>query len=212
MTYFQWLTIIVSVAGAIAAWIAFIFQRLKTRQDRAIEMGRKWSDLAKERGVFWSELRKAYDKFRSENPHAPESLDELIDAAGLPPDLFPRNGRDLFHWPSESASKLGPDKRLMWIFVSQVYPPRDNRDGEVTDYSSVDFTSAVHFHRARGAHAHFWKNWAAVFSTSYLCRHYTSARRLVAVLCWLELALVQWTQDPGEGKTILFRFAQKLSQ
>ena len=212
MTNFQWLTMAVSLAGAVASWTAFVFQRVKIRQDRAIEMGQKWSALRGKRELFWTTLRDAYGKFRSMSPRAPESLDALITAAGVPPDLYPRNRRDLRHWPNESASKLGPDQRLMWEFVSQVYPPRQGRDGNVTDYSSIGTGRAVLFHEARGAHAHFWKDWAAVMPMSYLCRHYASARLLVILLCWLETALVQWTQDGSEGKTALFRFAQKVSE
>ena len=211
MTDFQWLTMGVSVTGAIASWAAFVFQRVKTRDDRAIEMGQKWSELGAKRELFWTALREAYRGYMAAVPHAPESLDALIGAAGVPPDLYPRNGRDLRLWPNENASRLGADQRLMWEFVSLVYPPRQGRDGKVTDFSSIGQQLAAQFHEARGAHAHFWKSWASVSSMRHLRRQYASARLQVILLCWLEIALVQWTQDAGEGNTPLFRFAQKVS-
>jgi len=212
MTGFEWLAMGVSVTGAVASWGAFVFQRVKTRDDRTIEMGQKWSELGVKRELFWTALREAYCNFRNDNPYAPESLDALIGAAGAPPDLYPRGGRDLRLWPNENASKLGTDQRLMWEFVSQVYPSQQGQQGKITDYSSISPQLAIQFHEARGAHAHFWKNWASVVSMRYLCRHYASARLQVVLLCWLEIALVHWTQDAGEGKTPLFRFAQKVSR
>ncbi len=58
MTDYQWLTMAVSVTGAVASWSAFVFQRVKTRQDRAIELQQKWSELGAKRELFWTTLRE----------------------------------------------------------------------------------------------------------------------------------------------------------
>jgi hypothetical protein len=172
----------------------------------------KYTELAKSRETFWTLLRHAYSKFSEDHPNAPQPLEALIRAAGVPPDLFPRDGRDLRLWSAENASTLGPDQRLLWAFASLIYVPRENRSGKVTDYSIIPTPEAESFHNARGDLARFWNTWVLSLTMEYLCERYRAATDQLIMLSWLEIALVQWTQDQGEGKTALFRLVQELNR
>lgn len=210
----EW-SIVASWVGAIAAWIGsavVLLAERRRRQERAAEMAQKYSELAGDRETFWTALRDAYSRYRQSCPHAPEQLESLIRAAGVPHDLAPRKGRDLRQWPAENAGKLGPDQRIIWEFVSIVYPARQGRQGYVSDYSFITLANAKAFHQARGNLARFWNAWVPSLSMKYLFKHYTSACDQLAMLSWLEIALIQWTEDQGEGKVALFMLAQKLSQ
>ena len=202
-----------SVAGAIAAWAAvavMLFAEFRRRTERRVEMDQKYADLAASRETFWTALREAYARFHDSHPQAPEKLENLINAAGLPSDLVPRDGRDLFLWPTEHAHELGPDQRLLWGFSSQIYPPRENRQGRVTDFSLIARDQSETFHNARGDLARFWHTWVPSMKMNYLRERHASAKDQVILLTWLELALIQWTKDAGEGKMPLFRFAKEL--
>lgn len=202
-----------SIVAAIASWAAvavILFAEFRRRTERRVEMDQRYADLAASRDTFWTTLREAYAQFRDSHPQAPENLENLIIAAGLPPDVVPRNGRDLRLWPTEHVHELGPDQRLLWGFSSQVYPSRENRQGRVTDFSLIARPQAEAFHSARGGLARFWHTWVPSMKMKYLCERHTSAKDQLILLTWLEIALTQWTNDGGEGKVPLFRLAKEL--
>jgi hypothetical protein len=91
-----------------------------------------------------------------------------------------------------------------------VYPARQGRQGQVSDYSFIASANAKPFHEARGNLARFWNAWVPSMSMRYLRKSYTPARDQLVMLAWLEIALVQWTEDPGEGKVALFKLAKEL--
>jgi len=175
-------------------------------------MDQKYNDLASSREIFWTALREAYIRFRQEQTQSPVSLEALIQAVGNPIDLLSRKGRDLRLWPAENTSKLGSDQRLLWNFVSLIYPARQDRQGKISNFSFIAKESSEAFHKARGDLARFWNAWVPSLKMRYLCKRYKAAREQLILLCWLEIALLQWTQEPGEGKTALFKLALELQK
>ena len=143
--------VVAAWAGAIASWfgatVALLAER-RRRRERAAEMDQKYNQLADSREIFWTALREAYSRFRQSHSQAPEHLDDLIRACSVPPDLAPRKGRDLRLWPAENASKLCPDQRMLLAFASLVYPARQGRQGQVSDYSFIAPARAKPFHEA----------------------------------------------------------------
>ena len=140
-----------------------------------------------------------------------KSLEDLIGAVGKPPDLYPRKGRDLRLWLIENVPTLNADQRIMWEFVSQIYPPYQ-KQGKVSDHSSIQKERAEAFHKARGALAHFWQDWIPAVGLCVVTKNYTSEKNQVVLLSWLEIALLQWTQVGGEGKNSLFEFVHKITK
>ncbi len=207
--------VVAAWAGAVASWFGAtvaLFAEHRRRRERTAEMNQKYNELAGSREIFWTALRKAYSRFRQSHSQVPEHLDGLIRACSVPPDLAPRKGRDLRLWPAENTSKLVPDQRILWAFASLVYPARQGRQGQVSDYSFIAPARAKPFHEARGNLARFWNAWVPSMSMRYLRKHYTSARDQLVMLAWLEISLVQWTEDQGEGNVALFKLAQELNR
>lgn len=195
----------VAATGAVAAWLTLFFEVRRRQAERRIAMKSEYDELFTARETYWTELRRAYGIFRS-TPSDPENLENLIRSAGAPPGL----GKvDLISWPQDYGTRLGPDQRTIWSFAQAVYPPRDNRAGKVTDYSLVASAGGdpKEFHESRAKLAKFWDKWSQVLSTASVARTYTAAYDQRIMLSWLELALAQWTRDPGKGKVGLFRLA-----
>lgn len=205
---------IVSVAGALASWIGAAVVIVQTRRSSKVhqaEFRQKYNELADSRETFWTILRESYAGFVVSRPDLPKRLEGLVEAAGLPPDLTGRRGRDLRVWPQENLDQLNADQRALWDFVARVYPPRDDRQGKVTDYSIVEPAStAESFHKARGDLARFWHAWVPLVGMRFALKHYKSAQGLLILLSWLEIALLQWTRDRGTGKNALFQLSQKI--
>lgn len=205
----------IPIAGAVVSWVGAIIvlcAEYRRRQERKVEMNQKYNELAVSREIFWTALREAYARFRQEQTQTPDSVEALIQAAGNPIDQLSRNGRDLRLWPAENTSKLGPDQRLLWNFVSLIYPARQGRQGKVSEFSFIAEESSEAFHKARGDLARFWNAWVPSLKMKYFCQRYKAAREQLILLSWLEIALLQWTQDPGEGKTALFKLALGLQK
>jgi len=115
----------------------------------------------------------------------------------------------------------------MWSFVKKVYPSFKVSDYGVMARSLISESEKEEFHEVRGKLARFFSAWVpdkpgiedfVIFSDwkagapmDSLKRDYEAANQLTAMLAWLELALVQWTQQDGSGKTGLFRLATELN-
>lgn len=207
--------VVTSIIGAVASWVGaavVLFAEKRRRKERAVEMNQKYSDLALSREIFWTSLREAYSRFRQEHTQAPDEVKSLIKAAGVPPDLLSRKGRDLRLWSAENVNKLGPDQRLLWKFASLIYPSRQGKQGKVSDYSYISKEYSKSFHKARGDLARFWNAWVPSMKMKYLCQRYKSADNQLVMLSWLEIALLQWTEDHGQGKVELFKLAEALQK
>lgn len=176
-------------------------------------MSVEWSVLAAWAGVVatWSGVLTNVVRGRRERQtEMDRKLGSPIQAVGVPPDLAPRKGRGLRLWPPENAGVLGPDARIIWDFASLVYPPRGNLLGEVSDHSFIRREYSKQFHEARGNLARFWNAWVPSMPMRYLRKRYAAQRDQLAMLAWLEIAVDQWTHDPGEGKVALIQLARAL--
>jgi hypothetical protein len=173
-------------------------------------MDQLYGDLAESREVFWTALREAYVRFKKEHVQAPDELEALVRAAGIPPDLLSRKGRDLRLWPVENVPKLGSDQRLLWQFVALIYPARQGRQGKVSSYSFISSDHTQAFHNARGKLGRFWNASIPTTKIDYLVRKYKSAADQLVMPTSLEIALLQWTNDQGPGKTSLFELAKEM--
>ncbi len=191
-----------AVALGAAAWL--FIRYWFTKRKRQHEIAQEYSDLSASRGTMWEIARDTYARFRATRPFAPAELQHLLTAVGMPPDVGNRRGRDLVLWPSEHVADLNHDQRLLFEFASLVYPPRQGRSGEVTDYSFVDPGKAVTFHSARGKLAHFWDRAGRAVSVRFFCKYYQSALDDLILLSWFDIALKQWTGDKDEGKVDMF--------
>lgn len=198
-----------AVALGAAAWlvIRYLFARRKAEH----EIAQEYSSMKDARETMWRVLREAYGRFRAMHPSAPVELQHLLTSVGMPPDVGKRTGRDLILWPLEHVPSLTPDERLLWEFVSLVYPPRNGRSGDVTDYSFVEPTHAVSFHSARGKLAHFWSRAGRLVRPQFFVCHYQSALDDLILLSWFDIALKQWTLDKDEGKVAMFKIGNAIA-
>ena len=207
-TVAQWATVVATLAVGVITWG---LTRRYYRRENIMKMNDDYSELAGSREIFWTALREAYTHFRQSHQQVPESIEVLTRTCGSPPNLMPRKGRDLRLWPAENVDKLSPDQRIIGEFASLVYPARNGHQGWVTDHTCISKAHAKQFHVARNELAKFWEKWVPFIPTEYLCKNYVSAREQLLLLAWLEIALYQWTNDPGEGKTALFQMAQNVN-
>lgn len=198
-----------AASGAIATWITLVRGYRVTAIERQIRMQQEYDALFHSREIFWTNLRAFYKTFRAKNKHAPMDVASLIRAVGPPPGVW-LGLRSIRLWPDRCADALNQDQRTLWMFASSVYPRRETRQGEVWRWnvlSSSRPARAKAFHSARGELAKFWNRWAMVIPRRRLRQGYLSASDLWCILAWLEIALVQWTDDRGPGKVWLFRLA-----
>jgi hypothetical protein len=203
------LAAIATCATAVTSIVMLIRDLFRYRRENQFKMDEEYDSLAKEREVFWTALRQAYNDFHQEKPHAPDHLENLICSSGIPPNLL--NADELRSWPTRNADNLKSDQRTMWAFASAVYPARNGRSGWVTQYSLIPQDKAQDFHLARNKLSKFWEKWLSRFSTRMVSCRNMSAREQLVILSWLEIALIQWTRDPGSGKRRLFKLAEMVN-
>lgn len=158
---------------------------------------------------MWSALHEAYNRWKEPYTSAPSELDALVRTVSLPPDVLSRKGRPLVQWPIENETSLSPDQRLLWNFAKAVYPPRQQRQGNVMDYSIICDSFRDDFHKSRNHLARFWDVSGRTVSIRVLAKRYQSAKLDFLILSWLDIALKQWTQDQGEGNQVLYRLASR---
>ena len=196
------------IFGAAVGAIGLAIGLYQKRRRREYEIAQEYSELVRHRATMWTALHDAYQRFLKARDSAPDKLEDLVRAAGMPPDVGNRGGRDLIKWPEEHAENLQGQQKTLWEFATLVYPARDGRTGEITDHSIVAPAMAIDFHKARGALAHFWNRAGRALAPSYFAKHYQSAAHDLLLLSWFDIALKQWTGDPDEGKVFLFKIAQ----
>ena len=214
----QAMILVLLMCIAIAAVFCVVFTVLISivvaallERKRALEMDVEYDELADSREVFWGTLHPAYGRFRESNPEAPEQLEDLILADGLPPGFEPRKIANMTQWLKENADDL--DQNILWKFSSSIYPDRQN---------SIEPTYAESFHQARRRLALFWNKWVPLNEwlyflvyfrpMQYLWKHYASADNQLIMLTWLELALIRRVADHGRKDMAIFRIAVKFAK
>lgn len=173
--------------------------------DDDAKLGRQYAD-------FYRVSHTQYREFAKNKSNCPLTVDDLIRAAGAPPNVA--NGNvELFHWPRAMQTQLTEDQRHIWQFVSGIYPARQaDMVGEVWFYSSIHpRPTAEVFHWSRRDLAKHWDKWFPVIGWDFVSERFMTRREIVLLLSWLELALAQWTRMPGMHKQGLHTLAQAFS-
>ena len=159
---------------------------------------------------FWIPIRDYYQEFRrTAGVDVPEEIEELIGAAG-PPPYTTDIGAELRTWPARAIPKLTSDQRRMWQFVQRIYPPRHpDASGDVWQHSALTpIELAKIFHDARRRLAQHFVEAVKKIGIRSIRERYASRQWYVYLLAWLEVALAQWTRQPGPGKQELYRLAE----
>ena len=194
----QW----VSAAATGLGLFATAFALFKRHSDqRALEFDRSYREHRKYLQPFWTTLNNEWSKCQPKNDSLPRDLGKFMAIVGPPPR--PAVARN---WPSKEGRNLSPSQQAIWDFVTRVYPPKGNLDEPVWSHSCIKpAEDARQFHEARGELAWFWNTEALAVRKHHLRSNHFDDRDLLVLLCWLELALTQWTQADGPGKQRLFK-------
>ncbi len=217
------IAIIVASMSAAASWFMAIYSAF-AKGKLKVEMHKDYADLATERIDFWGTLNTIYELKRRSwaNSHAfPEKLHDFIISVDNPPHVK----GDVASWvqdnlvdPKSKYFHKCPSHRRLWELASFIYPEQGGIDIMFIDeWDPSDMITTMPnlvpnrdtFHSTRAKLAWFWDKWMLVLRTSYLTKHYDSAKPEVHLLVWLELALAHKIRQPGKGKTELLKFSRK---
>ncbi|WP_254509538.1 helix-turn-helix domain-containing protein [Anatilimnocola floriformis] len=165
-------------------------------------------DLGPQYATFHTQAYRQYRVFQR-GSSGPQDLLELLNRAGMPLNVA-QGTVELIDWPTEHVSQLTAPQKTLWKFVTGIYPARKPYlDGQVWDYSSIKpAKDAEAFHWARRKIAKHWDKWFPIVGWSVIGERFMTHRDEVLLITWLELALVQWTREPGMHKQGLFTLAQ----
>ena len=210
-------------AAPIAAWAAVgvvLWTNKKERRERVanrlqtniFNLRTDYQKLGRSVQTFWRVIGEVYPRFHQDDDESPKRIEELVKSAGLPPNSEPREGIALKDWPKENLKLLTKEQRLLWDFVSFVYPKKNGKQGNVTDHMPMSSEIAEDFHWARRDLAQTWDRWVPLINMEYLCKNFKANDHQVVLLVWLEIALLQWTEDVAPGKIHLYDFAKALTE
>jgi len=162
------------------------------------------------RRTFWEALGECYARHFREQQGYPDTFEALVDLAKPPQGLPLNQGEHLRDYPGKYGRLLiGHDLQLHRV-CKAVYPPKDP-SRTLKDCSVIAQTSFDAFHSARGLFAKFWNRVGEdvyvrrIIGLDIVVQEFEPHRRLVNLLTYLEISLIQWTQDAGVGKQWLFR-------
>lgn len=182
---------VTAVCATGAVWQASLWEEKK----REFEMSKEYDLLTSHRKVFWEYLKRARRRHTdtTDSSKIIEDLAEFVIAIGHPPNTQ----GDLVEWPKNHAQSLSGKSLQMWEFVVAIYPSSKGKSEPVTDHSLIPGPDAERFDEARRVLAKFWNSWSPHVRDSFIRRRFRSARPQLIALEWLEIALTQWTRDPG---------------
>lgn len=185
------------------------------RQEPALlrQMREEWDSLMSARKNFWEILDSFYaPNFKGRSGY-PDSLEGLVDVSEPPRGLPLSRNEELRDYPTKYRRLLAGSDSLLYDFCSQVYPPKQ-AETTLKQCSALPQEAFDGFHTARGALAKFWNRWGQFayeggqIGVDTIVRSFDAHQRLLKLLSYLEICLVQWTQDPGVGKEWLFRLTR----
>jgi hypothetical protein len=173
--------------------------------ERAQEFDRRYSRHRDRIKVFWEVIREEYARYRMEDKDLPLSIEELALRAGFPPNIKSWTA-DLRTWRSQNQQRLNSDQMRLFRFAMSVYPPRNGGAAPVSSLPTINpKEQATKFHKVRGEIATFWDIEAWVVRPKHLRRNQADAREMLILVCWLEIALMEFIGASGPGKQRLFQ-------
>jgi hypothetical protein len=165
--------------------------------------------LAKHRMIFWDSLRLAYARYSKDSQKKDwQPLQELANIAPPPPGLPLPQDEHLVDYPARFGKALEGVAATMYRFARAVYPAFA-AGRLLSDFSIVPPNHFRAFHIARMDHAKVWNRVGKLVYDQHIdlskvlevCPGFDP---MVNLICYLEIALVQWCRDRGPGKRYLF--------
>jgi hypothetical protein len=111
-------------------------------------------------------------------------------------------------YPGNYGRQLQGSDLLLYDFARAVYPSKDP-SRSLKECSAIPDAFFDDFHQARGDLSRFWNRWGqAAYEFHELGLNTIKSNfvhhRLIKILSYLEIALVQWERGAGGGKRWLF--------
>lgn len=170
----------------------------------------KLDGLAKGRMQFWNALRMAYARhIKDKKDSRWQSLQELAEKTPPPPGLPLIEGQHLRDYPAYFKSYLKDSVALLYGFCVAVYPPFVQHRS-LSELSIIGKKMFPAFHYARMDHAKLWNRIGELvdhnaIELQQVMKESPDSIEMINLLCYLEIALIQWCGDRGPGKEHLFR-------
>jgi len=201
------------IIAGIAVLIS-LFALWRTEQTRRNAVKVAWDRARDCRRTFWPIIRHAYQRFLSTNSEGyPKDLEQLISVAGIPPNVPVPKATQIKDWYKTSHKSLSERQSQIWEFATKVYPRRNSDITDVLERSIVKTEDRDEFDNSRRCLANFFLRQREVSSNRRLAKVVPHVYRDVALLAWLELALVRAVGDEGpesagyQGKKGLYQYA-----
>ncbi|MCD6249541.1 MAG: hypothetical protein J7J98_04330 [candidate division Zixibacteria bacterium] len=204
-----------ALAIFISIWIAIYTRRSETRSIRK-EISSGWLGLTEHRMEFWESIPPAYERWRTSyiraNPKSdppPEDIESLISVASLPPEIA--RIKDTVPCARSIRSVLSePNQLLIWEFAVTVYPEsKSGRSAIKVGVANAESENAK-FDRIRNELTLALDGWAEITTLKYLTERFRGDHLLVAMLAWLELALIAPLRGKWSYRAGFFLLVQKL--
>lgn len=218
--------LIVACGAAIAGWAGFIIQTLTLRRARrqdleawnAAFLGYRRNHLKS----FAEQLRVAYERYRRDQPEAPEGWEDAVHGANWPPGLPLRPAGPLQSWHLKYRVGLDREDQFLLRFCEAIYPPFNDLDQRpVRERSILEPDEFDIFDHARGGVADYFDTAGKQAAESRSCRRFLKRHvrpnhyYKLKLSAYLDLALVRcWgpTSETGPGKKGLFTLGRRWSE
>jgi len=148
-----------------------------------------------DRKEFWQCIDRAYLKFRPRRSTLPQSIKDLIDAAGPPPGI--EKCRNVREWELHGGTL---EQRELWRFTTSIYPTPKPQELPLGDA----------FDLARSNLGDFWERWSKRFRRLTLANLYSKERQSLLLLSWLDPAHRRSVGEDHKGKQTMYRLASYL--
>ncbi|MGE0646266.1 MAG: toll/interleukin-1 receptor domain-containing protein [Nitrospira sp.] len=178
------------------------------------KMREEFDGLTEPRRVFWETLESFYACNFSAKAGYPSTLAALVDLVGPPRGVPLAQGEKLLDYPTKHRRLMTGSDPLLYDFCTLIYPP-SQPGKDLVACTGLGKDAFERFHtESRGRLAKFWNRWGQtayeghILGVDTIFRSFDAHVRLLKILSYLEIALVQWTQDTTLGKEWLFRLTR----
>jgi TIR domain len=172
------------------------------------QMRAEWDDLGQARHFFWTNLGPYYSSHFRGRAGFPNTIEDLVDVVSPPVGLPLSPSEHLRDYPGNYGRQLQGSDLLLYDFARAVYPSKDP-SRSLKECSAIPDAFFDDFHQARGDLSRFWNRWGqAAYELHEIGLNTIKSNfvhhRLIKILSYLEIALVQWERGAGGGKRWLF--------